>query len=513
MTPTLTAEQIEERVHELGEWFHNLDLQGVETAPHHFLGDYPAVKWRSFAHAIPADLHGKTVLDIGCNAGFYSIEMKRRGADRVVGIDFDEGYLRPGALRRRGPAAMDIEFRQISRLRRGEARGALRRRAVHGRALSPPPPACSRSTCSHEHAVQRSAGVPVLAARQHGRRLPGEATIRSRETGVFESSGYPKMYFVERSYAGDPDQLVDPEPRLRRGHAAQRRVRDPRSPRREVYICRQDPRPHSGGRNGDAPQMIEAVMLWNEPNNKSHWDFEIDPDWARFARNGRSSPPPPCAAESSAPAARARRHLADRPRASSRNMQRQGVLDARRRGRRARLPARLEPLARSDEWPEQAARRSQAVDRTAGVGLARSASPPSAPKRCRSSGSRARAELLHRARRPHPLVQPVRPAARLAGHHPPPRGRGLVLLPALLHGPAARGRHAQARARSFREFTPELGICQWFHFEDHRLDDAVRWLRRLGVKHLRTGLSWADSFRPDADAWFDRQMSALGIST
>jgi beta-xylosidase len=63
--------------------------------------------------------------------------------------------------------------------------------------------------------------------------------------------------------------------------------------------------------------------------------------------------------------------------------------------------------------------------------------------------------------------------------------------------------------KDFADFTPELGICQWFHFEDHRLDDAVRWLRRLGVKKLRTGLSWADSFRPDADAWFDRQMTAL----
>jgi beta-xylosidase len=63
--------------------------------------------------------------------------------------------------------------------------------------------------------------------------------------------------------------------------------------------------------------------------------------------------------------------------------------------------------------------------------------------------------------------------------------------------------------KHFHEFTPELGICQWFHYEDHRLDDAVRWLKQLGVKHLRTGLSWADSFRPNADAWFDRMMLAL----
>jgi beta-xylosidase len=63
--------------------------------------------------------------------------------------------------------------------------------------------------------------------------------------------------------------------------------------------------------------------------------------------------------------------------------------------------------------------------------------------------------------------------------------------------------------RQFSRYTPAVGICQWLHFEDHRLDDVVRWLKRLGVKHLRTGLSWADSFRPNAEAWFDRQMRAL----
>jgi beta-xylosidase len=63
--------------------------------------------------------------------------------------------------------------------------------------------------------------------------------------------------------------------------------------------------------------------------------------------------------------------------------------------------------------------------------------------------------------------------------------------------------------RHFSDCTPEMGICQWFHFEDHRLDDAVAWLKKLGVRRLRTGLSWADSFRPNADAWFDRQMKAL----
>jgi beta-xylosidase len=63
--------------------------------------------------------------------------------------------------------------------------------------------------------------------------------------------------------------------------------------------------------------------------------------------------------------------------------------------------------------------------------------------------------------------------------------------------------------KQFADYTPEIGVCQWFHFEDHRLRDAVCWLRRLGVRHVRTGISWADFYRPNALAWFDRQMRAL----
>ena len=58
-------------------------------------------------------------------------------------------------------------------------------------------------------------------------------------------------------------------------------------------------------------------------------------------------------------------------------------------------------------------------------------------------------------------------------------------------------------------FPKGMGICQWFHFEDPRLDLAVQWLKRLNVEYLRTGISWADWFRPDAESWFDRQMQAL----
>ena len=34
---------------------------------------------------------------------------------------------------------------------------------------------------------------------------------------------------------------------------------------------------------------VEAVMLWNEPNNLSHWDFELDPDWMIFSGMTRTA--------------------------------------------------------------------------------------------------------------------------------------------------------------------------------------------------------------------------------
>jgi tRNA (mo5U34)-methyltransferase len=110
---SLSTDEIRRKVDALGPWFHNLDLHGVPTAPSHFLGDYPAVKWQNFADVVPKSLKGKTVLDIGCNAGFYTMEMKRRGAERVLGLDSRDEYLAQARF-----AAevndLDVEFRNLS---------------------------------------------------------------------------------------------------------------------------------------------------------------------------------------------------------------------------------------------------------------------------------------------------------------------------------------------------------------------------------------------------------------
>jgi tRNA (mo5U34)-methyltransferase len=112
-TSDVHSDDIARRIAELGNWFHNLNLHGVQTAPDHFLGDFPTVKWKDISAAFPADLSGATVLDIGCNGGFYSIQMKQRGAKRVLGIDVDDHYLNQARFAAE-TLELDIEFEKRS---------------------------------------------------------------------------------------------------------------------------------------------------------------------------------------------------------------------------------------------------------------------------------------------------------------------------------------------------------------------------------------------------------------
>ena len=197
----MTAEQIRERVTSLGEWFHNLDLAGVKTAPNHFLGDYPAIKWRNFSHALPQDLHGKSVLDIGCNAGFYSMEMKRRGAERVVGIDFDEAYLAQARFAAE-VNRLDIEFREISVYdvaKLGEKFDIVLFMGVLYHLRHP----MLALDLLHEHVVK-----DVLVFQSLMRGSADVAALEEdypfTETGIFDDPAFPKLHFIENRYSHDP---------------------------------------------------------------------------------------------------------------------------------------------------------------------------------------------------------------------------------------------------------------------------------------------------------------------
>jgi len=231
----LSAEQIRRRVKELGPWFHNLDLGGVPTAPEHFLGDYPYIKWRLFQDAIPADLSGRTVLDVGCNGGFYSIEMKRRGASRVVGIDFDETYLAQARFAAE-VSGVDIELRNLSVYdvaRLGERFDVVLFMGVLYHLRHP----LLALDLLHEHVV---GDLLVFQSLMRGSpdAEPLQPDYSFWETAVFDSPTFPRLHFIEKKYTGDPTNWWIPN---RAGAEAMLRSAGFEvlaHPEDEVFVCR-----------------------------------------------------------------------------------------------------------------------------------------------------------------------------------------------------------------------------------------------------------------------------------
>lgn len=199
--PTSTKSEITERIRALGPWFHNMVLGGVETAPDHFLGDHPRAKFAGFAHAIPEDLRGKSVLDVGCNAGFYALEMKRRGAARVLGIDSDERYLAQARLAAE-LSGLDIELRRLSVYEVGALREKFDLVIFMGVLYHLRHPLLALDLL-HEHVVADSM---LFQSLQRGSQevLELDDDHPFRERAIFGEPGYPKLHFVEKKYSGDP---------------------------------------------------------------------------------------------------------------------------------------------------------------------------------------------------------------------------------------------------------------------------------------------------------------------
>jgi len=249
--------------------------------------------------------------------------------------------------------------------------------------------------------------------------------------------------------------------------------------------------------------MVEAVVLWNEPNNLSHWNFHLDPGWERFSDMARL-------------ASKAIRNV--NPELTIvlggvsacdndflRLMANRGVIDC-----VDAVGVHGFPLDwnhwRIEEWPDRINEAAEVTGKPVWV-LEVGASSFGAEE-VQAFGLERTVELL-------------------SGKTDRIHWYSLFDLPAAW---PAETRHKEAEGSSYyrhyylglirddgklklaaRHFPRDgsLGFCQWFHFEDHRLDAAVRRMKEFGVRYVRTGLSWADSFRPNAVAWFDRMMAAL----
>jgi tRNA (mo5U34)-methyltransferase len=240
LTEEVSSKKIEQRVRELGQWFHNIDIRGVPTAPDHFLGDYPAIKWRRFEHVIPTDLRDKTVLDIGCNAGFYSIEMKRRGAARVLGIDFDERYLAQAKFAA-ATLGLEIEFQKLSVYdvhQLGEKFDVVLFLGVLYHLRHP----LLALDLIHEHAAR---DLFIFQSMQRG----SEAVELVAddydfwENDVFERPGFPRMYFIEKRYASDPTNWWIPNRACVEAMLRSAGFDLINHPEAEVFVCRYKPLP------------------------------------------------------------------------------------------------------------------------------------------------------------------------------------------------------------------------------------------------------------------------------
>jgi tRNA (mo5U34)-methyltransferase len=234
-----SLDEIRREAAALGPWFHNIDLGGVATAPAHFLGDYPTVKWRRFAHALPQDLSGRTVLDIGCNGGFYAIEMKRRGAARVLAVDSNEDYLRQARFAAR-VVGLDIEFAQLSVYDVALLREGFDLVLFLGVLYHLRHPLLALDLI-REHVVRdlfvcqsMQRGDPVVADPAHD--------YPFAETEIFERPGFPRLAFIEHRYSGDDTNWWIPNRACTAAMLRSAGFVIDGNPEEEVFICRPAPR-------------------------------------------------------------------------------------------------------------------------------------------------------------------------------------------------------------------------------------------------------------------------------
>jgi tRNA (mo5U34)-methyltransferase len=240
VTALLSKDEIRRRVDALGPWFHNLDLKGVRTAPTHFLGDYPNVKWRRFSSIIPDDLRGRSVLDIGCNAGFYAMEMKRRGADRVLGLDTGDEYLAQARFAA-DVSGLQIEFRKLSAYdvgRLGEQFDLVIFMGVLYHLRHP----LLALDLIHEH-VARDLLLFQSMQRGDSRIDRVRPDYDFWTTEQFDDPGYPKLHFIEHRYAGDPTNWWAPNRACVEAMLRSAGFVIAAHPEEEVYLCRKGVRP------------------------------------------------------------------------------------------------------------------------------------------------------------------------------------------------------------------------------------------------------------------------------
>jgi tRNA (mo5U34)-methyltransferase len=236
-------DDLRSRVEALGPWFQNIDLgQGIQTAPDHFLGDYPAFKFARFAHVLPEDLTGKSVLVIGCNAGFYAIEMKKRGASRVLGLDSDERYLAQARLVAEELGFEGIEYRNLSVYDVGALGERFDLVIFMGVLYHLRHPLLALDLI-REHVA---GDLMLFQTMQQGvadvLQVPEDYPFFQPGTCLpptfFDNPAYPKMHFIEKAFAHDWTNWWAPNAACSQAMLRAAGFSIEANPEPEVYLCR-----------------------------------------------------------------------------------------------------------------------------------------------------------------------------------------------------------------------------------------------------------------------------------
>ncbi len=241
----------------LRPWFHNLHLpDGSQTAPDHNLGDFPAYKWREIAPWLPEDLSGWTALDLGCNAGFYSFELARRGA-RVAAIDMNPHYLSQArwaaglfGLERR------VAFREMQVYALAHVAGAFDLVLFMGLFYHLRYPMLGLDIVAAK--VRRALVFQTLTMPGDGR-PPDLPDMGFLDRDVMLDPGWPKMSFIENRLANDPTNWWAPNAPGVEAMLRSSGFRVLGRPGPEIFFCRPDPDHPSCARTWNEAEYLAAT--------------------------------------------------------------------------------------------------------------------------------------------------------------------------------------------------------------------------------------------------------------
>lgn len=225
--------ELVDRIADLGDWFHNINLNGVWTAPHHFLGDFPNLKWKHISGAFPDNLAGASVLDIGCNGGFYSIALKKRGAGRVLGVDVDERYLNQARFAAK-TLGLEIEFQKRSVYEIDQVDGQFDYVLFLGVFYHLRYPLFAL-----DKVIKKVSGRLFFQSMLRGSldHREWKADYQFWDMHPFRDRDFPCLYFIEQSYANDPTNWWIPNRGAVEAMLRSSGLEIVANPESETYVC------------------------------------------------------------------------------------------------------------------------------------------------------------------------------------------------------------------------------------------------------------------------------------